>query len=150
MDHGGIRIWTRVTTVHTSGGTSCGTSWPMPDYQCHATGNPYRTPGSLLPIFLLPIFSPRARFNGVNPRGRGSSLGGEMARRVRPSVLLKPFPKLFPPRTCHVHAFRNDLGGIKCITKQDSVSEFDSGPRCRIRMALHSKAIWPSTVTRTG
>ena len=69
---------------------------------------------------------------------------------VRPSVRPKSFPKLFPPRTCHVHAFRNDLGGIKCITKQDSVSEFDSGPRCRIRMALHSKAIWPSTVTRTG
>ena len=31
---------------------------------------------------------------------------------VRPSVRPKPFPKLFPPRTCHVHAFRNNLGGI--------------------------------------
>ena len=63
------------------------------------------------------VFSPRARFNGVKPRGRGYGLGGEMARRVRPSVSLtvrplKSFPPLFPPRTCHVHAFRNDLGGI--------------------------------------
>ena len=27
---------------------------------------------------------------------------------LRPSVRPKSFPNLFPPRTCHVHAFRDD------------------------------------------
>ena len=49
----------------------------------------------------------------LNREGEVTVWGGEMARRVRPSVRpLKSFPPLFPPRTCHVHAFRNDLGGI--------------------------------------
>ena len=42
---------------------------------------------------------------------------------VRP---VKSSPKVFPPRTCHVHAFRDDLGGINYITKLDSMIEFDS------------------------
>ena len=65
---------------------------------------------------------------------------------VRPSVRSHSQP----PRTCHVHAFGDDLGAINDRQWLDSMSESDSGPRCRIRMALRSKAIWPSTITRTG
>ena len=34
-----------------------------------------------------------------------------MARRVRAGgeAIPKPFPKLFPPRACHVRAFRDDV-----------------------------------------
>ena len=59
------------------------------------------------------LFSPCARFNGVNPRGRGSGLGVEMAHRVLSCpVLLKSSPKC----SRHVHVtymqFRNSLGSI--------------------------------------
>ena len=48
------------------------------------------------------LFSPRARFNGVKPRGRGYGLGGEMARRVRPSseVIPATVPATYMSRTC--------------------------------------------------
>ena len=68
------------------------------------------------------FFFPVRGLTELTREGEVQSGGSQMARRVRPSVRpfvrsrveVMAFPKLFPPQTYHVHAFRDDqLGGRK-------------------------------------